>query len=198
MLICFIFFVFQNVLSMGTKIQSLKFEKMFISVTEILTKWIEASKVKLFFCVTFSDIINIFFSLILPAVHVMRIYSSLPAMCSPSDLRLPLLSATEFSHHICDEESFKSHFGFWSIITDHFYLKFHAMQLKKNNYTLHINSRLNQFFRLFHCSFPLWFPLNTVVWGISSNCINFSLMISIFYPLSTLRDCLCFICQVSL
>lgn len=131
MLICFIFFVFQNVLSMGTKIQSLKFEKMFISVTEILTKWIEASKVKLFFCVTFSDIINIFFSLILPAVHVMRIYSSLPAMCSPSDLRLPLLSATEFSHHICDEESFKSHFGFWSIITDHFYLKFHAMQLKK-------------------------------------------------------------------
>lgn len=69
------------------------------------------------------------------------------------------------------------------------------MQLKINNYTLHINLRLNQFFHLFHCSLPLWFPLNTVVWEISSSYINFSLMISTFYPLSTLRDCLCFICR---
>lgn len=102
-----------------------------ISVIKILMEWIEASKMKLFFCVTFSDIINIFFSLMLPAVHVMRIFSSLPAMCSRSDQRLPLLSAPEFSHHICDEESFKSHFGFWSIIIDCFHLKFYAMQLKK-------------------------------------------------------------------
>lgn len=125
MFVCFILFVFQKVLSV--KIQSVKFEKMFISVIEILTEWIETSKMKLFFCVTFSDIINIFFSLMLPAVHVMRIFSSLPAMCSRSDLRFPLL----ISHHICDEESFKSHFGFWSIIIDRFHVKFYAMQLKK-------------------------------------------------------------------
>lgn len=132
MFVCFILFVFQKVLSMSVKIQSLKFERMFISVIEILMEWIETSKMKLFFYVTFSDIINIFFSLMLPAVHVMRIFSSLPAMCSRSDLRLPLLSVPEFSHHICDEESFKSHFGFWSIVIDHFHLKFYAMQLKKN------------------------------------------------------------------
>lgn len=133
-------------------------------------------------------------SLTLPAVRVVRICASPPAVCSLSDMRFPLLSAHEFSHQMCDEESLISFFLFLSIIIDHFHLKFHVLLLKI--YPLH-KPKVISFFHLFYCSFPLWFPLKTIVWGISSRCINFSLMISTF-PLAILRDCLCFMCQISL
>lgn len=131
---------------------------MLISGIYNLMERFETSQIKPFLMTIWGNRINIPFSLIAPAVCVVRFcypWRVLSFTCEVFPCRVP----TRFPIIVCGRILYSLPLT-CSIIIDHFHLKCPAFQL--NNYILNMNPRPFSFFLPSILLFPLWDPHSTL------------------------------------